>query len=85
VRSVSFYPEAWNDYLNLEKNTKKKVDNLIRDTQRNGSTGIGHPEPLLGSKSGLYSKEIDKGNRFVFAVDDDCVYITSVIGHYDDK
>jgi Txe/YoeB family toxin of Txe-Axe toxin-antitoxin module len=60
VRRVSFYPEAWDDYLNLEKNTKKKVDNLIRDTQRNGSGGIGHPEPLLEANQGYFLRKLIK-------------------------
>jgi toxin YoeB len=84
MREVAFSPEGWEEYLSLEKKEQKKVNALIKDTQRNGNNGIGHPEPLLGDKKGYFSKEIDKGNRMVYALTDDKIKISSVKGHYDD-
>jgi toxin YoeB len=85
MRNVIFNPKAWEEYKSLEKSVLKKIDSLITDTQRNGNGGIGHPEPLTGDKSGLYSKAIDKKNRFVFLATDTDVIIYSCIGHYEDK
>lgn len=42
---------AWDDYLywqTQDKKTLKKINDLIKDIERNGlSEGIGKPEPLL--------------------------------------
>jgi toxin YoeB len=84
MREVTFSVDAWEDFLNLDKKEFNKVKALIKDTQRNGAGGIGHPEPLKGDKKGLYSKEIDKGNRFVFEILGNNIRILGVKGHYDD-
>jgi toxin YoeB len=85
MRSVCFEPRAWDSYKSLERQQQKKVDTLIKDTQRNGNGGIGHPEPLVGNKAGLYSKRIDDKNRFVFLATDKDVIIYGCSGHYEDK
>lgn len=45
--------EAWDDYLywqSQDKKTLKRINNIIKDIQRNGaSNGIGMPEPLRGN------------------------------------
>lgn len=41
--------EAWDDYIywqSQDKKTLKRINNLIKDIDRNGNTGIGNPEPL---------------------------------------
>ena len=35
-----------------DRKTLKKINKLIEDICRNGNTGIGKPEPLLGDLSG---------------------------------
>ncbi len=40
--------EAWEDYMywqTQDKKTLKKVNEIIRDIERNGYKGIGQPEP----------------------------------------
>lgn len=44
--------DAWKDYCNWlvqDKNTLKRINNLIKDIQRNSYMGIGKPEPLKGN------------------------------------
>lgn len=80
---------AWEDYLywqTQDKKTLKRVNQLIRDIERNGYDGIGKPEPLKGDLSGWWSRRIDDGNRIVYRLkDDETVEITQCKGHYNDK
>lgn len=60
---------AWEDYLywqTQDKKTLKRINNIIRDIQRNSFSGIGKPEPLKGSLSGMWSRRIDDTNRIVY-------------------
>ena len=41
------------------KKKLKRVNDLIKDTQRNGNEGIGKPEPLKNNLSGYWSRRID--------------------------
>ena len=51
---------AWSDYLYgqlQDKKTVKKINDLIKDIERNGlRQGIGHPEPL--KYKGTWSRRI---------------------------
>ena len=80
---------AWEDYLywqGQDKKTLKRVNQLIRDIERNGYDGIGKPEPLRGDLSGWWSRRIDDTNRIVYRLrDEDTVEIAQCKGHYSDK
>ena len=78
---------AGNDYLDgqeQDKKTLKRVNALIKDIQRTTFEGIGKPEPLKGSLSGLWSRRIDETNRIVYYEQSGIIYIVSCRGHYDD-
>lgn len=82
----SWYDKAWDDYLywqSQDKKTLKRVNQLIRDTERDPFTGIGKPEPLKGDLSGFWSRRIDDTNRLVYRVNDGLLEILSCRGHYD--
>ena len=52
---------AWSDYLywqTQDKKTLKKINNLLKDIDRNGYNSIGKPEPLRGNLTGFYSVAI---------------------------
>lgn len=52
----SWYDKAWDDYLywqSQDKKTLKRINQLIRDTERDPFNGIGKPEPLKGDLSGF--------------------------------
>jgi toxin YoeB len=79
--------EAWADYVAWQaqdKKTLKKINELIKDVERNGlSKGIGHPEPLRYRDG--WSRRIDKKNRLVYDIDESGnVWIISCKGHYED-
>ncbi len=61
---------AWEDYLKLQSDKKllKKVNELLKDIDRNGYDGIGKPEPLKGDFSGYWSRRIDDFNRIVYCI-----------------
>ena len=53
---------AWADYIywqQQDKKTLKKINNLLKDIDRNGNTGIGKPEPLRNDKFCKKSVPID--------------------------
>ena len=55
--------EAWEEYLYWQTQDRKiikKINNLIKDIDRNGYHCIGKPEPLSGNLTGYWSVRIDK-------------------------
>lgn len=80
--------EAWEDYLYWQKQdrkTLKRINDLIKDIDRNGYDGIGKPEPLSGDLSGYWSRRIDNKNRIVYKIMDDSLLIIQCGSHYRDK
>lgn len=52
---ISFRERAWSDYLYWQQTDKaklKRINQLIRDIQRNPFDGIGKPEPLRHDLTG---------------------------------
>ena len=61
--------EAWEEYLEWERTNKtvfKRINQLIRDIDRNGNEGIGKPEPLKHQLSGLRSRRINQEHRLIY-------------------
>lgn len=78
---------AWEEYLYWQmqdKKTLKKINELVKDIERNGALiGIGKPEPLKYRKA--FSRRIDQTNRLVYDIDDNGnLWIISCKGHYED-
>ena len=47
--------DSWEQYLfwqTQDRKTLKKLNKLLTDIDRNGNSGIGHPEPLKGNLYG---------------------------------
>ena len=79
---------AWEDYLywqTQDKKTLKKINDLIKDIDRNGYKCKGKPEPLKGNLSGFWSVHIDQKNRLVFRIEADSLEIAQCRTHYEDK
>lgn len=59
--------DGWTDYLywqSQDKKTLKRVNELIKDIERNGAlNGIGEPEALKYRKG--FSRRIDETNRLI--------------------
>ena len=71
-----FTDNGWEDYTywQTEKDLKK-INNLIKDIERNGNEGIGKPEPLTGNLSGFWSRRINDKDRLIYRIDEQSIYI----------
>ena len=82
-----WHDAAWAEYLywqTQDKKTLKRVNQLIKDIERNPFEGIGKPEPLKGNLSGFWSRRIDEHNRLVYRIVGDNCQIAQCRGNYDD-
>ena len=84
---VKFSETGFKHYLEWQiedKKTLKRINDLIKDIQRNGfMNGIGKPEPLKYRKA--YSRRIDDSNRLIYIGDENQdLEIISCKGHYED-
>ena len=79
--------KAWDDYLywqTQDKKTLKRVNQLVKDIERNNFEGIGKPEALKGNLSGFWSRRIDYANRLIYRINGEFIDILSCKGHYED-
>ena len=86
---ISFSIQAWEEYLYFQtqdKKTLKKINELVKDIERNGVlTGIDKPEKLTNNLSGLYSRRINDKDRLVYKLENDFIVILQCKGHYKDS
>jgi len=85
MRKVLFTPSAWDDYIywqTQDRKTLKRINALIKESQRSPFEGVGKPEPLKANLSGFLSRRIDETNRLVYEVSDDTIAIVSCRYHY---
>ena len=85
--SNNFSNEAWEQYTDWQlkdKTIARKINELIRDINRNGlNQGIGKPEPLKHRKA--WSRRIDHEHRLIYNFDENKnLLIISCKGHYED-
>ena len=84
-RRLTFTAQAWEDYLYWQSHDKqllKKLNQLLKDCQRDPLSGIGKPEPLKGDLSGAWSRRINDEHRLVYIVDDHEIRVSSCRYHY---
>jgi len=80
-----FSERAWEDYLYWQETDRKilaKINNLIREIQREPFSGIGKPEPLRHAFAGYWSRRINAEHRIVYRVKDDDLLIAQIRYHY---
>ena len=80
-----FSENAWDDYLYWQRNNPnlvKRINTLIKDTQRSPFEGIGKPEPLKHNFSGYWSRRITDEHRMLYKVEDDSLLIAQLRYHY---
>ena len=81
-----FTDEAWDDYqywVETDKKYLKRINQLIKDIDRNPCEGIGKPEPLKANLHGYWSRRIDKVHRIVYTVENKQIVYISFRFHYD--
>ena len=77
--------KSWDDYLywqNTDKQLLKKINQLIKDIQRDPFDGIGKPEPLKHQFSGFWSRRITDEHRLVYEITQNSIAIASCRYHY---
>ncbi|WP_432746510.1 Txe/YoeB family addiction module toxin [Methylobacter sp. G7] len=62
----------------------KRINQLIRDIQRDPFDGIGKPEALRHGLTGLWSRRIDDEHRLIYSVSDKKIIIAQCRYHYGD-
>ena len=80
-----FTTRSWGDYLYWQKNDKRmvrRINDLIKDIQREPFEGIGKPEPLKHQLQGLWSRRIDEEHRLVYEIAEDELRIIACRYHY---
>ncbi len=78
--------DAWNDYIywsTQDKKTLKRINQLLKDIDRNRYDGIGKPEALKHELQGFWSRRIDETNRLVYRIENDSIIILHCRGHYE--
>ena len=78
-----FEDEAWEDYNNLEKRDKKKLDKMLKEIRRGNR--VSHGEALKHELAGYYSAEINEKDRLIYKLENNTVCVYSCKGHYGDK
>lgn len=71
---------AWQEYLywqTQDKKTLKRLNNIIKDIQRDCYNGIGKPETLKENLSGWWSR------RIVYKQENNNIIIASCKSHYE--
>jgi len=80
-----FAEQAWEDYLwwqRQDKQTVKRINDLIRATAREPFSGIGKPEPLKHALAGYWSRRITDEHRMVYRAETDALLIAQLRYHY---
>ena len=80
-----FSEKAWEDYLYWQKTDRRilvRINNLIREIQREPFSGIGKPEPLKHALAGYWSRRINDEHRIVYKVQDDSLLLAQLRFHY---
>lgn len=81
-----FTENGWADYLYWQiedRKMLKKINQLLKDIERNGNEGLGKPDPLTGNLSGYWSRRISERDRLVYRIDEVNIYILSCRYHYE--
>ena len=81
-----FSENAWRDFMEWvreDRKTARKIDDLLKDIERNGHEGIGKPEPLRHDLSGYWSRRITQVDRLIYTFDEKNIYIAACKGHYE--
>jgi len=84
VRLV-FADGAWQDYLYWQKQDRRmveRINQLIRETQREPFAGIGKPEPLKHALAVYGSRRINDEHRMVYKLDAVALLMAQLRYHY---
>ena len=78
--------DGWDEYIYWQAEDRKilkKINDLIKDIERNGNEGLGKPEPLKHELTGYWSRRITDEHRLIYCTEDDAILIASCKNHYE--
>ncbi|PCI34116.1 MAG: Txe/YoeB family addiction module toxin [Flavobacteriaceae bacterium] len=76
---------SWNDYLywqKVDRKNLKRINELIKSSQRTPFEGIGKPEALKGDLQGYWSRRITSEHRLVYKYGNEHLFIAACRYHY---
>ena len=68
-----FSENAWRDFMAWVQEDRKiarKINELLKDIERNGHEGIGKPESLRHDLAGYWSRRIRQVDRLIYTFDE---------------
>lgn len=84
---VIYLQQALEDLNHWRKSGNKiiqtKITQLIQSIEQTPFEGIGKPEGLKYEHTGKWSRRINKGDRIIYEVENDNIFIYSLRGHYE--
>ena len=83
-----FSENAWQDFMEWVREDRKiarKINELLKDIERNGHEGIGKPELLRNELAGYWSRRITQKDRLIYTFDEKNIYIAACKGHYEQQ
>ena len=83
---IIFSENSWQDYtswLKEDKKMLKRINQLIKEIQRNPYEGKGKPEPLKYDLAGYWSRRINLEHRLVYQIRENTILIVSCRYYYD--
>ena len=81
-----FSENAWRDFMEWVREDRKvarRINELLRDIERNGHEGIGKPETLHHDLVGYWSRRITQKDHLIYTFDEKNIYIAACKGHYE--
>ena len=78
---------AWEDYTywqTQDRKTLRKINDLLKDIERDPFGGIGNPEPLKHEWQGFWSRKINDSDRLINRINNGQLEIAACRSHYDD-
>lgn len=85
MMNIQFTPEAWEDYLywqTTDKQTLKRINELLREASHTPFSGKGKPEPLRHELQGYWSRRINQEHRLVYEVAEKTLLVIAARFHY---
>ena len=86
MNKITFTTKAWEDYCYWQTHDKKilkRINQLLKDIDRNFFEGIGKPEPQKENLSGYWSRRIDDANRLVYKITKNQIEVIQCKNHYE--
>jgi toxin YoeB len=88
VKKYTFHKDAFEDFTNwaiVNRNTFKRIAELMKDIGRTPFDGKGKPEALKHNLKGCWSRRITDEHRLVYRISEKGdIEIISCKGHYGD-